>query len=48
MGNKSKEDAPRFQIFRKFKGYGCIDKTGKEVITCRYDYYVDLFDEASD
>ena len=37
MGNKSKEDAPRFQIFRKFKGYGCIDKTGKEVIPCKYD-----------
>ena len=37
MGNKSKEDAPRFKIFRKFKGYGYIDKTGKEVIPCRYD-----------
>ena len=41
MGNKSKEDAPRFQIFRKFKGYGCIDKTGKEVIPCKYD---DIYD----
>ena len=37
MGNKSKEDSPRFRIFRKFKGYGCIDKTGKEVIPCKYD-----------
>ena len=36
MGNKSKEDAPRFKIFRKFKGYGYIDKTGKEVIPCRF------------
>ena len=38
MGNKSKEDAPRFKIFRKFKGYGYIDKTGKEVIPCKYNY----------
>ena len=54
MGNKSKEDAPRFQIFRKFKGYGYIDKTGKEVIPCKYNYlggfyeglaYVDLDDK---
>ena len=36
MGNKSKEDSPRFKIFRKFKGYGYIDKTGKEVIPCRF------------
>ena len=44
MGNKSKEDAPRFRIFRKFKGYGCIDKTGKEVIPCKYDE-IDAFSE---
>ena len=36
MGNKSKEDSPRFKIFRKFEGYGYIDKTGKEVIPCRF------------
>ena len=41
MGNKSKEDAPRFRIFRKFKGHVCIDKTGKEVIPCKYD---DIYD----
>ena len=39
MGNKSKEDSPRFKIFRKFKGYGYIDKSGKEVIPCKYDEY---------
>ena len=38
MGNKSKEDSPRFRIFREFKGHGCIDKTGKEVIPCKYDH----------
>ena len=42
MGNKSKEDSPRFRIFRKFKGHGCIDKTGKEVIPCKYDYIYDF------
>ena len=34
MGNKSKEDSPRFRIFRKFKGYGCKNIKLMNIIGC--------------
>ena len=32
MGNKSKEEPPLFLIYRENKGYGYVDKAGKEVV----------------
>ena len=44
MNNRNIEDAPLFRIYRKKKGYGYVDKTGKEgkkITSCKYDLVLD-------